>query len=38
MKRIFLAVIAIVLTNNVLGQFGQQVQRFCGSQLDFLEM
>ena len=38
MKRFFLAIIAIVLTNNIFGQLSQQVQRFCGSQLDFLEM
>ena len=37
-KRIFLAVIAIVLTGNLFGQTGLQVQRYCGSQLDFSEM
>jgi len=38
MKRLFLAVIAIVLAGNVFGQLDQQVQRFCGSQLDLMEM
>ena len=38
MKRIFLAVIVIVLTGNAFGQLGRPVQRYCGSQLDFEEM
>jgi len=38
MKRFFLVAIVIVLTSNVFGQLGPQVQRFCGSQLDFVEM
>jgi len=38
MKRFFLVVIVIVLSGNIFGQLGQQVQRFCGSQLDLMEM
>jgi len=41
MKRLFLAVISIVLTAGVFGQNDQReevIRRICGSQLDFVEM
>jgi len=38
MKRIIFVVIVIVFTNSVFGQFEQNMQRYCGSQLDFSEM